>query len=89
MREGSSRSHQSGSAANGRVFDRGVFVCFEKPSHRCSDGIGKQAFPDALIGVELPVDLAAVMCGLVGPCLVGQNVGFARARTSFLTGLFG
>jgi len=42
-------------SANGHVFDRGVFVCFEKPSHRCSAGVGQQAFPDALIGVELPV----------------------------------
>ncbi len=33
---------------------RRVFVCFEKPPHRCSAGVGKQALPDALIGVELP-----------------------------------
>ena len=39
----------------GMLSIRRVFVCFEKPSHRCSDGIGKQASPDALIGVELPV----------------------------------
>ncbi len=39
----------------GMLSIRRVFVCFEKPPHRCSAGVGKQAFPDALIGVELPV----------------------------------
>ena len=32
--------------------------------------------------------ISAVMCGLVGPCSVGRNVGFARTPPSFLTGLF-
>jgi hypothetical protein len=38
----------------GVISIRRVFVCFEKPPHRCSAGVGKQALPDALIGVELP-----------------------------------
>jgi hypothetical protein len=38
----------------GELSIRRVFVCFEKPPHRCSAGVGKQAFPDAVIGVELP-----------------------------------
>ncbi len=55
----------------GVISIRRVFVCFEKPPHRCSAGVGKQAFPDALIGVELPVHnrhyVRFIVCGSQAP----------------------
>ncbi len=42
-------------AANGHAFDPSRLRVLRETSHRCSAGVGKQAFPDALIGVELPV----------------------------------